>query len=66
MQSYHDEIISNKFCKLCGIKLPKMTRRNFDSFVCVCERNFTNPHTFSRDLIQAGVQFDPVTGEQKK
>ncbi len=65
MQSTSDEIVSNQFCKVCGVKFPKMSRRNFESYVCVCERNMTNPHKYPRDLIDAGVKFCCITGERK-
>jgi hypothetical protein len=42
-----------------------MSRRNFELYVCVCERNMTNPYKYPRDLIDAGVKFCCITGERK-
>lgn len=65
MQSNPDEIISFQFCKICRVKFPKMSQRNLDSYVCVCERNMTNPYKYPRDLIETGVKFCIGTGERK-
>ena len=52
-------------CKICNVKLPKMSIRLFESFVCVCQRNLTNPSCYVRSDIENGVLFDPITGEKK-
>ena len=60
-----ESIVIKAICKICNVKLPKMSVRLFESFVCVCQRNLTNPLCFVKSDIDNGVQFDPITGERK-
>jgi len=53
-------------CSICDVQLPKMTLTNFRAFVCVCQRNITNPYCFSNELINQGHVFDPAGGDKKK
>lgn len=60
-----ESIVIKATCKICNVKLPKMSVRLFESFVCVCQRNLTNPLCFVKSDIDNGVQFDPITGRRK-
>lgn len=50
-------------CSLCNVQLPKMTLTNFKAFVCVCQRNLTNPSGFVKEMIDDGYIFDPISGD---
>lgn len=52
-------------CLICNVQLPKITPEEFKTFVCVCQRNQTNPHAYARDLIEAGAVFCCLTGKRK-
>ena len=60
-----ESFIIRATCKFCNVKLPKMSIRLFESFVCVCQRNLTNPSCFVRSDIENSAIFDPITGEKK-
>ena len=64
---YHpdESFVIKATCKICNVKLPKMSIRLFESFVCVCQRNLTNPSCYVREYIENGVLFDPITGDKK-
>lgn len=60
-----ESFIIKATCKICNVKLPKMSVRLFESFVCVCQRNIINPSFYVKSDIENGVQFDPITGGRK-
>ena len=60
-----ESFIIKATCKICNVKLPKMSIRLFESFVCVCQRNLTNPSCFAREAVDAGCVFNPITGAAK-
>ena len=60
-----ESIVIKATCKICNVKLPKMSVRLFESFVCVCQRNLKNASCYVRSDIENGALFDPITGDKK-
>lgn len=65
MNYSENKLLSHLHCRICDVKLPRITLKEYKAFVCFCQRNQTNPNAFARDLIEAGAVFCCVTGKRK-